>query len=365
MPRARPPGRATISRSSRNRSRRGRSGRRSRTGRPCREREAARHGARETCASPSRRSLECPGDGHADPDLAVPIRRRHLQLEALNAPRVILPSQKRRRKFKQPSAGSQRGARNLHRDSMKVLWMTSRRPGLTRRQLLVRSASTFALAGLGSLAKPYLSRAADRPQIACGIQSGDVDAGAAVVWSRADRPARMRVEYSDGRKLCDHSRRAPRDALPESDFTAKLLLDNLPAGQRHLLSRALRRHCHGLVGRNAASGISAPPRANASRFRLSGRATPRGRAGASMRAAAATAAIIPCWKTAPTSSFIAAITSTPTAPIPATQCFRTARSGATSSPRKNPRSHRRSRQFRGNYQYNWLDANLRAFHAEV
>ena len=34
---------------------------------------------------------------------------------------------------------------------------------LTRRQLLVRSASTLALAGLTGLAKPYLSRAADRP----------------------------------------------------------------------------------------------------------------------------------------------------------------------------------------------------------
>src|SRR2546425_298447 len=53
------------------------------------------------------------------------------------------------------------------------------RGGLTRRQLLVRSASTMALAGLGSLAKPYLSRAADRPQIAGGIQSGDVSADSA------------------------------------------------------------------------------------------------------------------------------------------------------------------------------------------
>ena len=37
--------------------------------------------------------------------------------------------------------------------------------GLTRRQLLVRSASTAALAGLGTLAKPYLSRAADNRAI--------------------------------------------------------------------------------------------------------------------------------------------------------------------------------------------------------
>jgi alkaline phosphatase D len=47
---------------------------------------------------------------------------------------------------------------------------------LTRRALLAQSASTVALAGLGSLARPYLSRAADRPQMT-GIQSGDVSGG--------------------------------------------------------------------------------------------------------------------------------------------------------------------------------------------
>ena len=67
--------------------------------------------------------------------------------------------------------------------------------GLTRRQLLVRSAATIAVGGVGSLARPYLSRAADRPAVACGIQSGDVSASSAVIWSRADRPSRMQVEY--------------------------------------------------------------------------------------------------------------------------------------------------------------------------
>src|SRR6202795_1989218 len=73
---------------------------------------------------------------------------------------------------------------------------TRAKQGLTRRHLLVRSASTLALAGLGSLARPYLSRAADRPMIANGLASGDVSTDSAVVWARADRPARMRVECS-------------------------------------------------------------------------------------------------------------------------------------------------------------------------
>ena len=103
--------------------------------------------------------------------------------------------------------------------------------GLTRRQLLVRSASTAALAGVSSLARPYLSRAADRPQIACGVQSGDVSTVSAVVWARADRPARMQVECSTVESFKSIFRTASTDALPGSDFTAKVLLDGLPPGQ--------------------------------------------------------------------------------------------------------------------------------------
>src|SRR5258707_5000672 len=103
--------------------------------------------------------------------------------------------------------------------------------GLTRRQLLVRSASTVALAGLGSIAKPYLSRAADRPGIACGIQSGDVSADSAMIWARADRPARMQVECSTVESFETILRTGSAATSPDSDFTSKLLLDGLPSGQ--------------------------------------------------------------------------------------------------------------------------------------
>ena len=103
--------------------------------------------------------------------------------------------------------------------------------GLTRRHLLVRSASTLALAGLGGLARPYLSRAADRPQIACGIQSGDVSQNAAMVWARADRPARMQVQYSTVESFASILGAASADALPDHDFAAKISLEGLPPGQ--------------------------------------------------------------------------------------------------------------------------------------
>src|SRR5580704_6119950 len=138
--------------------------------------------------------------------------------------------------------------------------MTSRRSGLTRRQLLTRSASTFALAGLGSVAKPCLSRAADRPQMACGIQSGDVDAGSAVVWSRADRPARMRVEYSTVESFATLLGAASRDALPEHDFTAKLLLDDLPPGQRIFYRVRFEDMATGLSGETRVGQFRTPSR---------------------------------------------------------------------------------------------------------
>jgi len=98
----------------------------------------------------------------------------------------------------------------------------------TRRQFLVRSSSSLAIA---SLATPRLSRAADRPQIASGIQSGDVSDGSAMVWARADRPARMQVDYSTVESFRTILASDSRDALQNTDFTAKLQLDDLPPGQ--------------------------------------------------------------------------------------------------------------------------------------
>ena len=105
------------------------------------------------------------------------------------------------------------------------------RPALTRRQLLARSATSLALASLGGLARPYLSRAADRPLIISGVQSGDVSDGSAVVWARADRPARMQVAYATTESFGTILGTASADALSDRDCTAKVWLENLPPGQ--------------------------------------------------------------------------------------------------------------------------------------
>lgn len=78
---------------------------------------------------------------------------------------------------------------------------------------------------------PFISRANDRPTITHGVQSGDVSVDSGVVWARADRPSRMTIEVATTDSFKDIRGATFVDALPESDFTAKALVENLPAGQ--------------------------------------------------------------------------------------------------------------------------------------
>jgi alkaline phosphatase D len=110
-------------------------------------------------------------------------------------------------------------------------FLTRKKAAITRRRFLTRSASAAILTGFGSVAAPYLSRAADRPLIAGGIQSGDVSDDSAVVWARADRPSRMRVDFSTVESFNSILSADTADALPNTDFTAKLLARHLPPGQ--------------------------------------------------------------------------------------------------------------------------------------
>ncbi len=71
-----------------------------------------------------------------------------------------------------------------------------------------------------------------RPQIPFGAQCGDVTANRAVIWSRSDRPARMIVEYSTTESFQNARRAIGPAAFEATDFTARVDLAELPAGQR-------------------------------------------------------------------------------------------------------------------------------------
>src|SRR5215472_16774085 len=106
-----------------------------------------------------------------------------------------------------------------------------RRAALTRRALIKTASASAAITAIGGIARPSLSYAPDRVQITHGVQSGDVSADSGVVWARADRPSRMLVEVATTDSFRDIKSAVFVDALPESDFTAKALLENLPSGQ--------------------------------------------------------------------------------------------------------------------------------------
>lgn len=111
--------------------------------------------------------------------------------------------------------------------------------GFSRRQLLAGGSAV-----LGSVAAPGLLRHAwaqgapavvtsdrMRPTIPNGVQSGDVTGSSGVVWGRTDRAARMMIEYATSDSFRDARRVVGPAALEATDFTAKYDLIDLPAGQ--------------------------------------------------------------------------------------------------------------------------------------
>ena len=111
---------------------------------------------------------------------------------------------------------------------------------MDRRHFLNSSAALSGLAAAPALI-PTLSRAqgapalitrdAMRPQMPHGLQSGDPLADGAMVWTRSDRPARMWLEWATTSDFANATRLRGPHLLEDSDFTGRIELSGLPAGQ--------------------------------------------------------------------------------------------------------------------------------------
>ncbi|MFB7607721.1 alkaline phosphatase D family protein [Streptomyces gardneri] len=108
---------------------------------------------------------------------------------------------------------------------------TSPSPG--RRGLLrgsLAASAALALGGAGMAAPAFAL--SGRPRAGWGVQTGDVTASSGLVWVRADRPARMLVETSASESF----RRVRRHHGPlvgaGTDFTGTTALRGLPAGEQ-------------------------------------------------------------------------------------------------------------------------------------
>ncbi|MEH2532345.1 alkaline phosphatase D [Bradyrhizobium sp. AZCC 1588] len=237
------------------------------------------------------------------------------------------------------------------------------KPALTRRQWLVRSAATFAVAGFGGLTRPYLSRAADRPLITSGIQSGDVSANSAVVWARADRAARMQVECSASEDFKTIIGTASADALPDADFTSKVLLDGLTPGQ-DIFYRVRFESEPGIAGEAQVGHFRTAPTTRSSvSFAWSGDTTGQGWGIDESRGGMRT------YRTMLDNrpDFFIHCGDHIYADCPVERELKLPDGGVWRNLVTEEKSvvAQTLAQFRGNYKYNWLDPNFRAFHAAV
>jgi alkaline phosphatase D len=105
-----------------------------------------------------------------------------------------------------------------------------------RRSFLLQSGLAATATAVGGLALPDRARSAPsvlapesaRPVAAQGLQIGDVLSDRALIWSRADRPARMIVEWDVSARFSSPRRVLGPHALETTDYTARVDLSELP-----------------------------------------------------------------------------------------------------------------------------------------
>jgi alkaline phosphatase D len=239
------------------------------------------------------------------------------------------------------------------------------RASFTRRHVL-RGLASIAPAVIGSsLGAPAISRAADRPILTHGLQSGDVSDSSAIVWARADRPARMLVEASTSERF-DLIRCATyADALPETDYTAKVQLDDLPAGEQVFYRIQFQDHAAPTILSETQVGRfrTAPRERQSLSFVWSGDVCGQGwgidEARGGLRTFATMRADRPDFFIHSGDSIYADCTIPSQLTLPNGETWNN-----IVTPEKSKVAETLD-EFRGNYKYNLLDRNLRAFNAEV
>ncbi len=103
-------------------------------------------------------------------------------------------------------------------------------PSFSRRRVLQGATAGAGLAGAGLIGFPAIAQS-NRPVFTHGVQSGDVTTNSGMIWARADRPSRLLVEVATSDSFSNAQRLRGPAAIEGNDFTAKMDLTGLPAGQ--------------------------------------------------------------------------------------------------------------------------------------
>src|SRR5262249_10803168 len=233
---------------------------------------------------------------------------------------------------------------------------------LTRRRFMTTAPS--AIAAAGGIQKPYLSRAADRPLITHGIQSGDVSIDSGVVWARADRPARMLVEIATTDSFNNIRTAVSVDALPQADFTAKALIEGLPPGQDVFYRVRFEDLSFPILSEPQIGHFCTAPRERPSVFFVWSGDTAGGGWGIDdSRGGMRTYATM--LKGQPDFFIHCGDHIYADCPIPAERKLANGQVWRNIITEEKSKIARTLADFRGNYKYNLLDRNVRAFNAEV
>ncbi|MET0499845.1 MAG: alkaline phosphatase D family protein [Steroidobacteraceae bacterium] len=111
---------------------------------------------------------------------------------------------------------------------------------LSRREFVQSAGSAAALTGLAGIlytrqAPALVTSDSLRPSPDWGLQIGDVVNDRAIVWSRADKPSRLIVDWSLDENFYRSKQIRGPHALEISDFTARVDLTHLPPGEQIFL----------------------------------------------------------------------------------------------------------------------------------
>ena len=118
----------------------------------------------------------------------------------------------------------------LDRSKFPVLSSDISRRDFTLGTLATLTSLSLPSSVLAQAAGPYLK--GERPVVTDGVQVGIGANSSFIVWARSDRPSQMIVEWSTSPSFAKWSVIQGGTARASSDFTAKTLLTNLPPDQQ-------------------------------------------------------------------------------------------------------------------------------------
>ena len=240
-----------------------------------------------------------------------------------------------------------------------------RQTNQSRRSFLIRASAAGAACTVGGVFLPSLSRSADRPILTHGVQSGDVSVSSGVVWARADRPSRMHVEIAKNESFSDIIHKVWVDALPDTDLTAKVAIDDLPAGQDIFYRVILQNHAEPTILGEPMIGRfrTAPSNKRNVSFTWSGDTCGPGWGIDEARGGMKTYATM--LKHRPDFFIHNGDTIYADGPIPAEIKLPNGEVWKNLTMEEKAKPAETLAEFRANYKYNLLDKNLRAFNAVV